>query len=190
VADAEQLFQTQYHAYEHVDTGKMSIACDEYHLPSHLTHHIDFIKPGIKLMHGKTSRTTLDKRGFKTKGQSTFSPPVLNPIVPEIINGSTQAMLANCDKYITPPCLATMYNISKATKAAAGNELGIFEEGDYYAAEDLILYFATFSSNIPLLTEPILKGIDGGFGKFRAYPLKVCRLLTSPSTRCVRRRRI
>jgi len=164
VAEAEHLFQTQYHAYEHTDTGKMSIACDEYHLPTHLTPHIDFIKPGIKLMHGKASRSTLDKRGFKTKGQSTFSPPVLNPVVPQIINSSTSAMLANCDKYITPPCIATMYNISKATKAAPGNQLGIFEEGDFYAAEDLILYFATFSPRIPLLTEPILKGIDGGFG--------------------------
>lgn len=125
VAKAEELFKTTYHAYEHSDSGKMSIACDEYHLPSHLTPHVDFIKPGLKPLHGKTSRSTLDKRGFRTKGQSAFSPPVLSPIIPEIINGSTQAMLANCDKYITPPCITTMYNISKPTKAAPGNQVGL-----------------------------------------------------------------
>lgn len=35
-----------------------------------------------------------------------------------------------------------MYNITQATKAAPGNELGIFEEGDFYAAEDLVEFFA------------------------------------------------
>jgi hypothetical protein len=41
-----------------------------------------------------------------------------------------------------------MYNITQATKAARGNELGIFEEGDFYAAEDLILFFATFAQSV------------------------------------------
>jgi tripeptidyl-peptidase I len=38
-----------------------------------------------------------------------------------------------------------MYNITQATKAAVGNEMGIFEKGDFYAAEDLVLFFATFA---------------------------------------------
>lgn len=38
-----------------------------------------------------------------------------------------------------------MYNITQATLAAAGNEMGIFEEGDFYDAESLVLFFATFA---------------------------------------------
>jgi tripeptidyl-peptidase-1 len=162
VATAEQLFKTQYHVYEHTDSGKTSIACDEYHLPSHLTSHVDFIKPGIKLMHGKATRSQLDKRGFRTAKNGAFSGPLVNPVKPQIVNSTKELMLSMCDTYITPACIAAMYNITQATKAAAGNQLGIFEEGDFYAAEDLILYFATFAQNIPLLTEPILKGVDGG----------------------------
>lgn len=56
-----------------------------------------------------------------------------------------------------------MYNITKGTKAAAGNELGIFEEGDYYAAEDLIEFFVTLAPYIPITTAPKLEGVDGGF---------------------------
>jgi tripeptidyl-peptidase-1 len=38
-----------------------------------------------------------------------------------------------------------MYNITQATKAASGNEMGIFEEGDYFDAESLVEFFATFA---------------------------------------------
>ena len=38
-----------------------------------------------------------------------------------------------------------MYNITQATKAAPGNELGIFEEGDFYAAQDLVEFFTMFA---------------------------------------------
>ncbi|KAF4628214.1 hypothetical protein G7Y89_g9939 [Cudoniella acicularis] len=55
--------------------------------------------------------------------------------------------LSMCDTYITPPCIAAMYNITQSTKAAPGNEMGIFEEGDYYDAESLVEFFATFASH-------------------------------------------
>jgi tripeptidyl-peptidase-1 len=41
-----------------------------------------------------------------------------------------------------------MYNITQATKSAKGNELGIFEEGDFYSATDLIEFFATFAKSV------------------------------------------
>ena len=30
VEEAEQLFKTEYHVYEHIPTGKTNVACDEY----------------------------------------------------------------------------------------------------------------------------------------------------------------
>lgn len=108
----------------------------------------------------------MEKRGFRTGANQNFSNPIIKgglPIPPAVLNATKEFELANCDKYITPPCIAEMYNISQATKAAPGNELGIFEEGDFYAPEDLPLFFATLAPNIPLTTHPKLEGIDGGF---------------------------
>jgi len=56
-----------------------------------------------------------------------------------------------------------MYNITRGDKADPSNKLGIFEEGDFYAAEDLVEFFALFANYIPATTMPVLEGIDGGF---------------------------
>ena len=128
--------------------------------------HIDYITPGLKMLAGKISKRkqaiNLKKRGFRNQGNKGFSPPLFikNITLPSLV--TTAMQLSMCDSMITPACIAEMYNITKATKAAAGNQLGIFEEGDFYAAEDLVEFFATFT-NIPVTTAPTLEGIDGGF---------------------------
>jgi hypothetical protein len=42
VAETEQLFNTEYHYYEHNVEGGYRIACDEYHLPESVRDHVDF----------------------------------------------------------------------------------------------------------------------------------------------------
>ena len=137
-----------------------------YHVPADVQEHIDYITPGLKMLAGKLSKRkqaiNLRKRGFRTKSNQGFSPPLFlkNITLPPVVSVSQQ--LTMCNTMITPACIAQMYNITKATKAAKGNELGIFEEGDFYAAEDLVEFFATFTP-IPVTTAPELEGIDGGF---------------------------
>lgn len=81
-----------------------------------------------------------------------------------LLNGSSNAfLLSQCDTIVTPPCIAAMYNITQGTKASPRNKFGVFEEGDFYAAEDLVEFFALFAPNIPVTTMPKLEGIDGGF---------------------------
>lgn len=171
VEEAEKLLLTKYYHYEHEPTGRTTVACDEYHLPGHVQPHVDYITPGLRLMAGgKASASTLkkrdsefEKRGFRTNGQSKFSGPLIKQVLSNAqLTAITDSLLGNCDTTITPPCIAAMYNITQATKKAQGNELGIFEEGDFYAAEDLIEFFAKFAPNIPATTAPVLKGIDGG----------------------------
>lgn len=173
VSEAEALLRTKYHQFEHTPTGRFSVACDEYHVPQHVQEHIDYITPGLKLMAGGKAAAAatreareheLEKRGFRTNGQSKFSGPLIKETLSNSTLNKIKAFeLAQCDTAITPPCIAAMYNISQATKKAAGNELGIFEEGDFYAEEDLALFFATLAPNIPITTMPKLEGIDGGF---------------------------
>ncbi|CAK4006177.1 related to Tripeptidyl-peptidase sed1 [Lecanosticta acicola] len=176
-AEAERLFKTKYHHYEHLPTGSKHVACDEYFLPDHVSRHVDYVTPGLKLLgggrasngrplDGRKRGRGMDKRGFRTAPNQNFStPPIIGPlpIPPTVLNATKQFELANCDSYITPPCIAAMYNITQATKAAPGNELGIFEEGDFYGPADLALFFATLAPNIPVTTMPKLEGVDGGF---------------------------
>lgn len=172
VKEAEKLFKTEYHFYEHSGTGNTNIACDEYHLPAHITEHVDYITPGLKLLAGgrvtgakslQKRGKTLQRRGFKTGANQNFSGPLFGPELSIPVSTLANSGTSLCDTAITPQCIATMYNITKATKANPSNHMGIFEEGDFYAAEDLVEFFATFAQNIPVTTRPILEGIDGGF---------------------------
>lgn len=47
VGEAEKLLQTKYKVYEHSETKKPHITCDEYSLPAHITEHVDFVSPTI-----------------------------------------------------------------------------------------------------------------------------------------------
>jgi tripeptidyl-peptidase I len=62
-----------------------------------------------------------------------------------------------------------LYNIPKGTTAQAGNEIGIFEDGDYYDQADLDSTFAAIAPYVPNGTHPILHGIDGGYAPMPGF---------------------
>lgn len=62
-----------------------------------------------------------------------------------------------------------MYNIPQGTTAHPGNEIGIFEDGDFYDQEDLDLTFEVIAPYVPNGTHPILHGIDGGYAPMDGY---------------------
>lgn len=165
VSKLEELLKTKYHHYDHPRTGKATIACDQYHVPAHVQEHVDYITPGLNLMAGgkHNSQSSKDKRAFRSAADKSFAGPIggtpLSHFEALLLQ---QNQTRDCDNLITPGCIAGMYNITKATKKHAGNELGIFEEGDFYAPEDLAQFFALLAPNIPVTTEPILHGVDGG----------------------------
>ncbi|KAK5108167.1 hypothetical protein LTR62_008698 [Meristemomyces frigidus] len=73
------------------------------------------------------------------------------------------ADLSRCDELITPACIKALYHVPLGNKAHPGNTLGIFEDGDFYAQEDLNLFFSNFTPYIPNGTHPTLDSIDGGY---------------------------
>ncbi len=51
-----------------------------------------------------------------------------------------------CSFAITPVCIKELYQIPAATKAAKGNEMGIFEDlGDVVSQADLDLFYLTLA---------------------------------------------
>jgi len=49
----------------------------------------------------------------------------------------------------------------------AGNEIGIFEDGDFYEQNDLDLMFSNLAPYVPKGTHPELNGIDGGVAPYQ-----------------------
>ncbi|KAL5329892.1 hypothetical protein ACEPPN_003412 [Leptodophora sp. 'Broadleaf-Isolate-01'] len=107
----------------------------------------------------------IEKRTFGVtsgKGNGGFLPPLLKDLGMAIEALLAIPELQVCGTAITPICIQTLYNVTKPTKAAPGNQLGIFEDlGDVYSQTDLDLFFLSLAQSIPLGTHPTLKAVDG-----------------------------
>lgn len=157
--EAESLLHTEYHAYEHTKQDASATACEKYHLPKHIQQHVDYVTPGVKLLAPVKrgyEESRHRKRGMNVSGEGPNDPPKIR-----YTKKPDNLTLANCDKAITPDCISALYKVPKGTKANPNNTMGVFEEGDYYAQEDLNLFYANFTKNIPKGTHPIPAFIDG-----------------------------
>lgn len=153
-SELEDLLHTQYHEFVHGATGNYVAACDEYHVPKHVQEHIDFISPGVKGANLRRRETKKSKRG--TRGAPSRKTA---PFMP-----ANASQLTTCDQVVTPACIQALYNIppnNPHANVSSNNSLGIFEEGDYYAQQDLNLFFGNFTPYIPNGTHPIPNMIDG-----------------------------
>lgn len=156
-SDIENLLKTSYHQFEDLRTGSLAMACDSYHLPKHIHAHIDYITPGVKLL----APTHKAKRNRNSK-HARFSPKLLDfRPGPPFLSLLQFDDLSNCDVAITPACIKALYQVPDATKADSTNAMGIFEEGDFYAQQDLDLFFKNFTPSIPQGTHPTPQFIDG-----------------------------
>ena len=92
-----------------------------------------------------------------------MQPPLKKPVPAPGLSTLVKApLVSTCNTAITPACIKTLYNITNPTKAAAGNQLGIFEDlGDVYSQTDLDEFFLSLAPNIPQGTHPTLNSIDG-----------------------------
>lgn len=143
VAEAEALFNTEYHLYEHHDGG-FRVACDEYHLPESIRSHIDFAMPTIQL-----------------EGMRPMPKAHVELQKPTPIHGLTG--LANCSELITIECIRAIYQFGPGNTSAAGNEIGVGEWADFLYMPDLDVFFQNFTTpQIPQGTRPEFISIDGG----------------------------
>jgi tripeptidyl-peptidase-1 len=159
----ERFFNTEYYLHEHPEKGLTSVGCEEYSVPEHLSQHIDYIRPGVKLS-TPVKRETKVKRDESVKQQWPHGPQWARPDhwpMPKGAQGLAPD-LQNCGVNITPPCLRALYGIPKGKYATPGLELGLFEQGSYYDASDVNEFFKNFAPWVPQGTLPETKSIDGG----------------------------
>ncbi|KAF8800106.1 subtilisin-like protein [Phlegmacium glaucopus] len=156
IEEAERLLQTQYSLYIH-DSGRKHIACNAYHLPIHVSPHIEIVTPSIYFdtvlkKHGSTS---LPAKGIGLPGVG-LTPKTAGKITTLFKD------LQNCDKIITPLCLRVLYGFFYQPSASDRNTLGIVEyTPQAYLQSDLDTFAKNFSSEM-IGKSPKLVSIDGG----------------------------
>jgi tripeptidyl-peptidase-1 len=165
VAETEQLFNTEYHYYEHDLSGGYRIACDEYHLPQNIREHVDF---AVGSFHNRLEIcTSIDLDQKMPTIQLEGMRPIPN-LLPKIAAPTSFANLAStglshCNQLITIECLRAIYEFGPGNTSAAGNEMGIGEWADFLYLPDLPLFFKNWTTQpIPANTVPDFISIDGG----------------------------
>ena len=171
---AEDLFQTEFFEYYTDRDDSLRIGCDRYSLPDDIAHHIDYVTPGVTLSPPITRRA-FEKRDIQKRnswggppghwphGPGWHGPPHHPPHGPPHWRPppGLPPALQNCAMNITPTCIRALYDIPLPSQDVAGNDLGVFEEGDVYAQQDLNLFFEHYAPFVPDGTHPTLNSING-----------------------------
>ncbi|KDR77808.1 hypothetical protein GALMADRAFT_278796 [Galerina marginata CBS 339.88] len=156
VEEAERLLRTQYNVYQH-QGGAKHIACEAYHLPGHVSPHVELVSPSIHF------DAILQKRGGSSVPARKIGMPGVG-ISPKT-TGTVQDLftdLENCHKTITPVCLRALYGLVYQPLSGGKNSYGIVEyTPQAYVQSDLDLFNAEFSKDL-VGKSPKLVSIAGG----------------------------
>lgn len=151
------MLRTEFHQYEHTDTGMLMPSCEEYHLPSYISPHIEFVHPGTSL----PDLSNGQERKNRIHGPKAESLP---PLLPRgIAQGSPKTDVDTCPEAFAPACVAAAYQIPPAPEYVhPNNSMGIYESDlEFWLQSDLDTFFGNYT-DIPNGTHPIAANIDGG----------------------------
>ncbi|KAK3377331.1 peptidase S8/S53 domain-containing protein [Lasiosphaeria ovina] len=175
VGEAERLLLAKYHVFEHLESGVTNIACSEYHIPTSVAEHVDYITPGTKLVSAgygaqatermRRRRRTRQRRAVRRRKPK--KPRAESDIAHvECIDEEREfKILGSCGYDVTPTCVRNQYQIPNGTTATPGNELGVFQGlNQHYNQWDLDMYWKHTASWIPQGTHPELRAINGAYG--------------------------
>ncbi|KAL1939834.1 hypothetical protein VTO73DRAFT_9534 [Trametes versicolor] len=164
VSEAERLLATEYYVYQHED-GSEHLACQRgYHLPEHVSRHVELVKPTIQFTSAGssgpvTSIKRSDSRRSLARRAGAHKPSGVASYPAKTITGDP---LDHCDEQVTLDCLRALYDFYYDLQAPDQNSIGVVELGaQNYNGHDLDLFFQKF--NIGRLNDrPKLISIDGG----------------------------
>jgi tripeptidyl-peptidase I len=125
VEEAERLLGTEYYVYSHSSgkehVGKLhftskcdqqlnrgTIACDAYHLPEHVAHHIDVVTPSVHFDTPAFKRRDLDP---KSKTASSIGKPHYGTVSPKSVGIVKNLVdeLENCNTHVSYVFFPTQY---------------------------------------------------------------------------------
>ena len=165
--EAERLLSAEYYEHEAED-GTIRIGCDQYHLPQHISAHVDYIRPGVAL-----SPPLAKKNVKRDLHSSSWGRYISHPngagwwhhsdpwdLLPHDLHLAED--LRSCGTNMTPICIRALYDIPRAHRNDSENSLGIYENDglDVYAQEDIDAFFAKYAPYVPQGSHPVLDSID------------------------------
>ncbi|KAI9568885.1 peptidase S8/S53 domain-containing protein [Boletus coccyginus] len=158
IQEAENLLHTSYNVYGH-HTGAEHVACESYHLPEHLSSHVDFVTPTVhfdaKLSKRSGSTQPLRSVGLPGSGNGPKTSG-------QVLDWTFLNQLTDCDTHITPLCLRVLYGLFYEPFVPEKNSYGIVEyTPQSYLQDDLNMFARNFSSDL-YGKSPVLVSIDGG----------------------------
>ncbi|KAH7883231.1 peptidase S8/S53 domain-containing protein [Phlebopus sp. FC_14] len=161
VEEAERLMNTEYNVYTHV-TGQQHVGCEAYHLPEDISPHVDFVLPSVhfdtKLKRRSGDSDSVPARDIGQPGVG-ITPKTTGSVL-ELVNE-----LEQCDEYITPICLRTLYGLFYEPVATDKNSYGIVEyTPQAYLQSDLQMFAMNYSQDL-IGKEPYMVSIDGGYAQ-------------------------
>ena len=117
IAEMEALLKTEYHIFNHGETGEHQIGCEEYSIPDSIRPHVDFITPTVGF--SERRRKSVRRRPDRERSIAFSQGPVANQIA--LADGTSQYpivhthedpihTLAYCGMAMTPACIAGRFN--------------------------------------------------------------------------------
>ncbi|KAH9950626.1 subtilisin-like protein [Amylocystis lapponica] len=143
IAEAERLLGTEYYVYQR-DDGDERVACsDKYHLPEHVSNHVELVTPTFNFDRA-VGRRSPSRRSIPKGSLRLGKAAVVNQ---EDLQGLGD--LSSCDSLITPFCIQALYNFYYEPVAPKDNALGIAEfMPDAYVGSDLDDFWGNFTSDM------------------------------------------
>ena len=155
IEELEPLLQTEYRVFGYSETGEEHIGCDEHILPGSIRPQID--------CHTTVSPRRLKSSVRKRKKPNNAAQALLKTAEYTNFDSPESADdLSTCDALVTSACIRAADGISLGITAVPGNELGIFESGDFYDQQVLDDLFTNVAPWAPQNTQPKLDSIDCG----------------------------
>ena len=103
VTEVEDLLFAEFYLWEH-ESGTYDISSKEYHIPTHIQGHIDYVTPGTRLRQRKLKRN----QNLKAKRLDSSSNRVsVKPLISHL-PGFPYPNASVCDVYVTAECTRGM----------------------------------------------------------------------------------
>ncbi|TFY52562.1 hypothetical protein EVJ58_g9946 [Rhodofomes roseus] len=113
VSLAEEMLKTEYHVWQHEESGDAVVRTTSYSLPEHLHVHIDVVQPTTTFARMRGMKATYHYADEGARVVNIAQPTI--PI-PSAYNGQVNS---SCNASLTPTCLRELYNIGDYTPQAA-----------------------------------------------------------------------
>ncbi|KAJ8481461.1 hypothetical protein ONZ51_g5989 [Trametes cubensis] len=164
VTEAERLLGTEYYVYEHSD-GTIRYGCQHgYHLPEHVSRHVDFVTPTLHFgtftaSYIQPGRSALSKRSSHASTGAKHRASLKETFK---AIGTKASSGVGCDQEVTLDCIRQLYSFDYNIVAGSKNTVGVMELGqENYNGNDLDVFFKSYAPD-QVGDRPKLVSVDGG----------------------------